>query len=153
MAEQHRTAQAGDRVTVHYIGTLDNGRIFDQRDGDDPLELTLGAGEVFPALEEQIVGMAVGEVKNICLSPEQAYGPRLDANLIRVKRELFPAGAELRIAQKLAIEIGGGAQRVVRVRSFDEHEVLLDGNHDLAGCELTFALQLVAIESGERTLQ
>ncbi len=153
MTERIKTASLGDRVTVHYIGTLDNGRIFDQRDGDDPLVVTLGEGDVFPALEEQIVGMSVGEVKNIVLAAEQAYGPRLEENLIRVKRELFPAGAELRIAQKLAIEIGGGAQRVVRIRSFDEHEVLLDGNHDLAGCELTFALQLVDVEPGERTLQ
>ncbi|PLY10930.1 MAG: peptidylprolyl isomerase [Desulfuromonas sp.] len=139
-------ARQGDRVTVHYIGTLDNGKIFDQRDADEPLQLTLGAGEVFPELEAQIIGMGVGEVKNIILTPEQAFGVRKDENLIRVKRELFPADAELRIAQKLAIEIGGGAQRVMRVRSFDEHEVLLDGNHDLAGCDLTFALQLIGIE-------
>jgi len=145
MATASLCARQGDRVTVHYIGTLDNGRIFDQRDGDDPLELTLGAGEVFSELEAQIIGMELGEVKNITLTPEQAYGTRKDENLIRVKRELFPADAELRIAQKLAIEIGGGAQRVVRVRAFDDHEVLLDGNHDLAGCELTFALQLVSI--------
>ena len=145
MMTAKQTARKGDRVRVHYIGTLDNGRIFDQRDGDDPLELTLGAGEVFPELEEQIIGMQVGEVKNITLAPEQAYGPRKDENLIRVKRELFPATAELRIAQKLAIEIGGGTQRVMRIRAFDEHEVLLDGNHDLAGCELTFALELVKV--------
>ncbi len=60
-------AKTGDLVTVHYIGTLDNGRIFDQRDTDQPLSLTLGAEEVFPALEKAIVGMTVGEVKNIHL--------------------------------------------------------------------------------------
>jgi len=146
MVAQAVKAQAGDRVVVHYIGTLDNGRIFDQRDGDDPLRVTLGDGEIFSAFEAQLIGMAVGEVKNVYLSAEQAYGPRKDENLLRVKRELFPADAELRIAQKLAIEIGGNQQRVMRVRSFDEHEVLLDGNHDLAGCDLTFAVQLVAIE-------
>lgn len=138
-------AKTGDLVTVHYIGTLDNGRIFDQRDTDQPLSLTLGAEEVFPALEKAIIGMTVGEVKNIHLAAEQAYGLRLDENLLRVPRELFPSEKELRIGQKLSVELGGNSQRVMRIRQVDEREVLLDGNHDLAGCDLTFALQLVAI--------
>lgn len=138
-------AQNGDRVTVHYIGTLDNGRIFDQRDGDEALSFTLGAGEVFPAMETEIIGMKVGEVKNIHLSPEQAYGLRLDENLLKVSREMFPADRELRIGRKLSIELAGGEQRMMRIRQVDEQEVLLDGNHDLAGCDLTFALQLISI--------
>lgn len=138
-------AKTGDLVTVHYIGTLDNGRIFDQRDEDQPLSLTLGTEEVFPELERAIIGMAVGEVKNIHLSAEQAYGPRLDENLLRVSRELFPPGKQLHIGQKLRVELGDNSQAVMRIRHVDHREVLLDGNHDLAGCDLTFALQLVAI--------
>lgn len=138
-------AQHGDRVTVHYIGTLDNGRIFDQRDSDQPLSFTLGSGEVFAALEKSILGMREGEVRNICLSAEQAYGLRLEANLLKVSRQMFPADRELRIGQKLNIELGGNQQQSMRIRSVDDQGVLLDGNHDLAGCDLTFALQLVAI--------
>jgi FKBP-type peptidyl-prolyl cis-trans isomerase 2 len=134
-------------VTVHYIGTLDNGRIFDQRDMDQPLTFTVGAGEVFTRLENEIVGMAVGEVKNICLLAEDAYGLRLDANLLKVSRDLFPADKELRIGQKLNVELGGTMQRMMRVRTVDEETITLDGNHDLAGCDLTFALKLVTIES------
>ena len=140
-----QSARTGHLVTVHYIGTLDNGRIFDQRDADQPLLLTLGAAEIFPALEQAIIGMTVGEVKNIHLSAEQAYGLRLDDNLIKVSREMFPVDRELRIGQKLNVELGGHEQRVMRVRAVDDRDVLLDGNHDLAGCDLTFALQLVAI--------
>ena len=62
-----QSAKEGDVVTVHYIGTLDNGRIFDQRDGDEPLSFKLGAGEEFSKLEREIVDMQVGEVKNIHL--------------------------------------------------------------------------------------
>lgn len=138
-------AKTGDRVTIHYIGTLDNGRIFDQRDADEPLTVTLGNGELFPALEEQITGMVVGTVKNILLIPEQAYGPRLEENLLKVERQLFQAERELKIGQKLNIELGGNQQRQMRIRQVDEQQVLLDGNHDLAGCELTFALQLVGV--------
>ncbi|MEJ2198557.1 MAG: FKBP-type peptidyl-prolyl cis-trans isomerase [Desulfuromonadales bacterium] len=142
-----RRAKPGDMVTVHYIGTLDNGRIFDQRDMDQPLTFTVGAGEVFTRLENEIVGMAVGEVKNICLLAEDAYGLRLDANLLKVSRDLFPADKELRIGQKLNVELGGTMQRMMRVRTVDKETVTLDGNHDLAGCDLTFALKLVTIES------
>jgi FKBP-type peptidyl-prolyl cis-trans isomerase 2 len=142
-----RRAKSGDMVTVHYIGTLDNGRIFDQRDMDQPLTFTVGAGEVFTRLENEIVGMAVGEVKNICLLAEDAYGLRLDANLLKVSRDLFPADKELRIGQKLNVELGGTMQRMMRVRTVDKETVTLDGNHDLAGCDLTFALKLVTIES------
>lgn len=142
-----RRAKSGDMVTVHYIGTLDNGRIFDQRDMDQPLTFTVGAGEVFSRLENEIVGMAVGEVKNICLLAEDAYGLRLDANLLKVSRDLFPADKELRIGQKLNVELVGKMQRMMRVRTVEEETVTLDGNHDLAGCDLTFALKLVTIES------
>ena len=140
-----RRAKSGDMVTVHYIGTLDNGRIFDQRDMDQPLSFTVGAGEVFTRLENEIVGMAVGEVKNIFLLAEDAYGLRLDANLLKVSRDLFPADKELRIGQKLNVELGGRMQRMMRVRTVEEETVTLDGNHDLAGCDLTFALKLVTI--------
>ena len=141
-----RGARTGDTVTVHYIGTLDNGRIFDQRDADNPLTFTLGAGEVFTALEAALIDMRAGEVKNIHLSAEQAFGPWHDENLLRVSRDLFPAGHKLRPGRKLSVELAGGDQRVMRVRHVGKRDVLLDGNHDLAGCDLTFALQLVEIE-------
>ncbi len=138
-------AKTGDLVTVHYIGTLDNGWIFDQRDDDRPLCFTLGTGEVFSTLERGIIGMTAGEVKNIHLSAGQAYGPRLDENLLKVSRQLFPAEKELSVGQKLSVELGGNSQRIMRIRHVDERDVLLDGNHDLAGCDLTFALQLITI--------
>jgi len=95
--------------------------------------------------DSSAVGMAVGSVKNIYLPKEQAYGPRLEENLLKVSREMFPSDRELIIGQKLNIELGGKETRVMRIRNVDEQDVLLDGNHDLAGCDLTFALQLVEI--------
>ena len=138
-------AKTGDRVTIHYIGTLDNGHIFDRRETDDPLIFEIGASQVFPALEEQILGMAVGETRNVLLSAGQAYGQRLTENLLYVPRELFPPAHALEVGQKLRIELAGREQRNMRISRVDDDQVLLDGNHDLAGCDLTFALQLVAI--------
>jgi FKBP-type peptidyl-prolyl cis-trans isomerase 2 len=144
--EPTRRAAAGDTVTVRYIGTLDDGRIFDRTDEGEPLVFTLGVGEVFPALEAAVVGMAPGEAKNVHLPAAQAYGPRREENLLTLGRELFPAGRQLRVGEKLSIEFGVGEARVMRVLRVDEAEVFLDGNHPLAGCDLTFALRLDAIE-------
>ncbi len=139
-----RVAKMGDRVTVRYIGTLDNGRIFDNAE-ENPLTITLGAEEVFPCLEAGIVGMQVGEVKNIFLHSRDAYGPRKPENFLRVKRDLFPADRELQVGQKLKLAFGEAGERIMQVFDYSETEVVLDGNHPLAGLDLTFALQLDAI--------
>ncbi|MBJ6723363.1 FKBP-type peptidyl-prolyl cis-trans isomerase [Geomesophilobacter sediminis] len=140
--------KAGSRVTVHYIGTLDNGKIFDSTPDDEPLVFTIGANEVFPALEAAVAGMAPGEVRNIVVAAAEAYGPRRKENVIRVDRNAFPAGRELRLGQKLAMEFNGGASRVMMITEIGADEVTLDGNHPLAGQDLTFALRLVSVEEG-----
>jgi peptidylprolyl isomerase len=135
-------AEIGSTVTISYIGTLDNGRIFHSTEEQGPQTFTIGSGQLFPALEQAIIGMHAGEVKNILLTAEEAYGPRLQENIIRVPREAFPAGKEIVAGQKLSIEFKGGASRVMMVTSVSESEVTLDGNHPLAGLDLTFALKL-----------
>ncbi|MDD2364814.1 MAG: FKBP-type peptidyl-prolyl cis-trans isomerase [Desulfuromonadaceae bacterium] len=133
-------------VTVSYVGTLDNGRIFHSTDEHGPLTFTTGCDELFPALESAVLGMRVGEVKNILLSAAEAYGPRLDENIIRLSRHLFPAGKEITVGQKLSIDFKGGVSKVMIVIEASDSEVTLDGNHPLAGCDLTFALRVDAIE-------
>lgn len=137
-----RTAAPGDTVAIHYIGTLDNGRIFDSTvDRGEPLIFTIGAGEVFAALEREVVGMAAGQAKNILIPAAVAYGPRLQENIVRVERKSFPAG-DLAVGRKVRIEFDGGTERVMVVTEVTETTVTLDGNHPLAGLDLTFALKL-----------
>ncbi|HJV64374.1 MAG TPA: FKBP-type peptidyl-prolyl cis-trans isomerase [Geomonas sp.] len=137
--------QPGSVVSVHYIGTLDNGRIFDSTPDDQPLVFTIGAGEVFPALEQLVSSMKVGEVRNVVIPSAQAYGPRSHENIISLKRTAFPAGKEIRTGQKLTIEFKGSTSRVMLVAQVSENAVVLDGNHPLAGLDLTFAIRLDAI--------
>jgi peptidylprolyl isomerase len=139
-------AQQGNTVAVHYIGTLDNGRIFHSPPDDEPLVFTIGGDQVFPALERAVVGMAVGETVNILIPAAEAYGPRLPENIIRVDRANFPAEKEITIGQKLSIGFSGGGKRVMLIAGVTETEVTLDGNHPLAGLDLTFALKLDGIE-------
>lgn len=141
-----KRAQIGSSVTISYIGTLDNGRIFDSTEDNGPLTFTIGNDQVFAALEQNIIGMASGETRNILVPAAEAYGPRLDENIIKVKRDMFPADRELRIGEKLRIEFNGGRERILIILEANEQEVTLDGNHPLAGCDLTFALRLDAVE-------
>jgi peptidylprolyl isomerase len=135
-------AQIGSTVTISYIGTLDNGRIFDSTEESGPLSFTIGNDQVFAALEQSVIGMVCGEAKNVHIPAAAAFGPRLEANILMVKRELFPAERELRVGEKLQLQFSGGIEQVMIILAADEHGVTLDGNHPLAGCDLTFALRL-----------
>jgi FKBP-type peptidyl-prolyl cis-trans isomerase 2 len=139
-------AEHNSSVTVSYIGTLDNGRIFHSTDEHGPLTFTLGSDQVFPALERAVLGMRAGDVKNIILSAAEAYGPRLQENIIQVSRQSFPAGKEITVGQKLSIDFKGGISKVMVVIAVSDSEVTLDGNHPLAGCDLTFALRVDKVE-------
>lgn len=141
-----RIAQHGDTVTVHYMGTLDNGRIFDSTTDEKPLVFTIGRNQVFPALENEVKGMRVGEVKNVVILAADAFGPRLETNVLKVGRENFPEGREIVVGQKLRVEFNGNKERVLVVTEVAETCVTLDGNHPLAGMDLTFALRLDGIE-------
>jgi peptidylprolyl isomerase len=140
-------AQIGSTVTIRYVGTLDNGNIFHSTDEQGPLILTIGNDQVFPALEQSIIGMRTGETKNIMLSCQEAYGPRLQENIISVARKNFPAAKEIVVGQKLSIDFSGGTSRVMMVIDENDSRVTLDGNHPLAGCDLTFAVRVDRVES------
>lgn len=139
-------AKVGSTVTISFVGTLDNGRIFHSSDEHGPLCLTIGNSQVFPALEQAIIGMGAGEAKNVVLPAAEAYGPRRQENIIQVARHVFPADKEIAVGQKLSIEFAGGASRVMMVVAAGETDVTLDGNHPLAGSELTFALKVDRVE-------
>jgi len=141
-----KRAEIGNTVTISYIGTLDNGRIFHSTDEHGPQTFTIGAGELFHALERAIIGMRAGEVKNILLTAEDAYGPRLQENIIHIARQNFPVEKEIAVGQKLSIEFKGGASRVMVVSDVSGADVTLDGNHPLAGLDLTFALKMEQVE-------
>ncbi|WP_321531543.1 FKBP-type peptidyl-prolyl cis-trans isomerase [uncultured Desulfuromonas sp.] len=142
-----QTAQKGDKVSIHYIGTLDNGRIFDSTEGADPLVFTVGAHEVFPLLEDAVIGMRVGLAKNVVIPSDQAYGPRRDENVVVFHRSKLPADMEPTVGQKMQIRLPNSNDEVIMlVTKVEGDEVTLDGNHFLAGLDLTFAIQLDKIE-------
>jgi peptidylprolyl isomerase len=137
-------AKSGDTVRIHYTGTLEDGSVFDSSRGREPLEFTLGSGQVIPGFDAAVTGMEVGDEHTVTIPAEEAYGPRRRELMLEVPREQFPPHITPEVGQQL--QMGGGAQQmVVTIREVDDARVLLDGNHPLAGETLTFALELVSI--------
>jgi peptidylprolyl isomerase len=137
-------AKRGDRVRVHYTGTLDNGEEFDSSRGTDPLTFVLGEGSVIQGFDGAVEGMEVGEEKRVTIPADEAYGARREELTLRLPRSELPPDLELEVGTQLRMEQGEEAV-VVTVRDIDEGSVMLDANHPLAGEALTFDLRLVEI--------
>lgn len=139
-------ARRGDTVRVHYRGTLQDGTEFDSSAGSEPLEFTIGAGQVIPGFEDAVEGMHTGEKKTEHIEVENAYGERRDELVFTVGRDQMPAGAEVEVGDMLRVGFPDGSSAAVQVAAVDEQSVTLDANHPLAGQNLTFELELVSIE-------
>ena len=139
-------ATNGDTVKVHYTGTLADGSEFDSSRGREPLQFTLGAGNVIPGFDQAVLGMVVGDARTVTIPSENAYGPRQEQLMQDVPREAIPSDIELTPGLVLHAQGPQGQTVNFTVVNFDDSNVRVDGNHPLAGQDLTFALELVAIE-------
>jgi FKBP-type peptidyl-prolyl cis-trans isomerase 2 len=137
--------KSGDKVRIHYKGTLDDGTVFDSSEGRDPLEFTVGAGQVIVGMDKEMIGMTVGEKKTIVAVADEAYGQRQDDAQQNVPREMIPADIPLEVGMQLQMQSPEGQVIPVAVVSIEEETVTLDANHMLAGKDLTFDIELVEI--------
>jgi peptidylprolyl isomerase len=138
-------AKNGDRVKVHYTGKLEDGTVFDSSTDREPLEFTLGQGEVISGFEEAVVGMQPDESKSTTLPPEKAYGSHNPEMVVTVNKDQFPEHLNPRVGQQLQMRQAEGQTIVVAVTDVSESSVTLDANHPLAGRDLTFDIELVEI--------
>ena len=140
-----RQAREGDKVQVHYQGRLEDGTMFDSSQGRDPIEFTIGEGEVVPGFEQAVTGMTAGEKKTTTIAAEHAYGERMDDLLFSVGRDQVPEGMEVKVGDQLSVGLPNGESVPMQVAGVDETSLTLDANHPLAGKDLTFDLELVKI--------
>jgi len=141
-----RQATNGDTVQVNYTGTLSDGTVFDTSVGREPLEFTLGAGQMIPGFEQAVPGMKVGESKTITIPAADAYGPRRDDMIIEVNREELPSGLDPNVGEQLQMTRADGGTSMVTVIKVAEKTITIDANHPLAGKDLTFEIELVKIQ-------
>jgi peptidylprolyl isomerase len=138
------SAKAGDTVQIHYTGTLDSGEQFDSSVGSEPLEFTLGGGQVIPGFEKGVLGMNIGDKKTIHIPTNEAYGDYDDALVIQMPREELPA-LTYELGTELVMQQPSGRSIPVIVIDTNDEAIVLDANHPLAGEALTFELELVGI--------
>jgi FKBP-type peptidyl-prolyl cis-trans isomerase 2 len=143
------TVKAGDVVRVHYKGTLTSGEVFDSSAGREPLEFTVGAGQMIPGFDAGVVGMALGEKKVVTIPAAEAYGEWIEENTIPFPKENIPADLKLEVGMELTMRNHEGQPFNVVVADILEDAVVLDANHPLAGKDLVFDIELVELNPGQ----
>jgi FKBP-type peptidyl-prolyl cis-trans isomerase 2 len=133
----------GDKVKVHYTGTLDDGTVFDSSEGKEPLEFVIGQNQVIPGFENGIKAMKLNEEKTIKIKPSEAYGESNEKLIVRIPKDKFPP--EVQVNGRLILKGPQGQQIPAVVKEIMETEVLIDLNHPLAGKELNFKVKVIAI--------
>ena len=139
--------EKGNKIKVHYVGTLNNGEKFDSsRDRGQTLDFEVGSGQMIKGFDSGVVGMVVGETKDLHLQPEDAYGVRKEEAQTEVPKESLPPDFNPTIGETVQGQTMDGRPIIAKVKGLQENKVILDLNHPLAGEELNFHVELVEIE-------
>ena len=130
-------------VKVHYTGKLSNGQIFDSSEGKEPLEFTLGQGQLIPGFEKGLIDMKLNEKKTITIVKEEAYGDQHQELIQEVQKSQLPSEMTPEVGMGLVSRSEDGQERNLMIVEVKEESVIIDGNHPLAGHELIFDLEVV----------
>lgn len=139
-----KTVEVNSSVTVNYTGRLNDGSVFDSslNEGREPLVATLGQGSLIPGFEKGLLGMSEGEKKTVEIPSSEAYGEHREDLIVEVPKDRVPENVTE--GQMLQTMTPQGPMNVI-VKEVKEENVIIDGNHPLAGKDLIFDLELVSI--------
>lgn len=136
----------GKKVRVHYEGTFNDGSVFDSSyDRGEPLEFLCGVGQMIRGFDKAVADMDPGETVNIHLMPEDAYGMPDPRAVLSFKISDLPGSENLSVGQRVHLRAENGQAFPVRVTAKDDENITLDANHEMAGKELNFKIELVEI--------
>ena len=141
-------AKAGDTVRVHYEGQLSDGTIFDSSLERDPIEFILGQDTVIPGFEQAVIGMEVGESKDVSIPPEDGFGEYSEDLVVHIEKSILPPDINPELGMQLEVsseEEDEETPRVFTIAEIAEDSVTLDGNHPLAGEKIAFKIELLEI--------
>ena len=137
----------GKTCLTHYRGTFNDGTQFDSSyDRGEPLEFVCGAGQMIKGFDAAVADMEVGEVKEIHLMPEEAYGMPDPNAILELEIAKLPGSEELQVGQQVYLTNQMGQPFPVKVTAKDEKMITLDANHEMAGKELNFKIELVEVK-------
>jgi|TARA_B110000483_G_scaffold54185_2_gene67500 FKBP-type peptidyl-prolyl cis-trans isomerase 2 len=137
------------KVKVHYTGKLANGEVFDTSDGKEPIEFTLGQGQLIPGFEKGLIDMKLNEKKTINMTKDEAYGEVNETLIQEVKKTDLPQDMEPKVGMGLVSKSPEGQEINLMVVEVKEETIVIDGNHPLAGRDLIFDLEVVEIIASE----
>ena len=137
-------AKKGDTVFVHYTGKLDDGTVFDTSVNGEPLEFVIGNGMILPGFEAAITGKEVGDKVSVHIPWEEGYGEHLDEMVLVVPRGEVPLHVDPEVGSHFQVTVDQRDMDFIVTRVNDE-EIELDGNHPLAGKNLSFDIEVVKI--------
>ncbi len=136
----------GKKVRAHYRGTLDDGTQFDSSyDRGEPIEFTCGAHQMIAGFDAAVMDMAVGEKKTVHIPAAEAYGPRRDDLVLTFPATQVPNIEQISVGDRLLLSGPGGQPVPVTVIEVRDDAIILDANHEMAGKDLNFDIELVEI--------
>ncbi|HKK45556.1 MAG TPA: FKBP-type peptidyl-prolyl cis-trans isomerase, partial [Balneolaceae bacterium] len=134
-------------VKVHYTGKLtEAGTVLDSSRERDPLELTLGDGQLIPGFEEAVIGMEVGDSTTVVIESKDVYGARREDLELEVSKSDLPDNIDPEPGMQLQMQQQNGQAIPVQITAVEDDYVKLDANHPLAGKDLTFDIELIEIQ-------
>jgi len=137
----------GNTISVHYVGTLDDGTEFDSsRARDVPMTCQVGEGKLISGFNDALIGMEIGEKKNISIGPTDAYGSVIEEAIQTVQKTSFPDGFEFEVGNTVQGQGPDGKMVRAAIESLNEDEVVLNFNHPMAGKNLNFEIELLEIQ-------
>ena len=140
------TVQLGDKVSVEYVGKLEDDTIFDSSEKHgQPLKFKVGEGQVIKGFDKGVLGMSVGEEKKIEIEPAEGYGERNEGLKQEVPKEALGEGVDPKVGQGLVANLPNGQKVPAEVVAVNEKTITIDLNHPLAGKKLKFFVKLVDI--------
>ena len=137
----------GKLCKTHYRGTLNDGTVFDSSyDRGEPLEFICGMGMMIRGYDEAVAKMEVGQSVDIHLTPDQAYGYADPRAIFTVEIAQLPGSEDLQVGENVALYTTSGQPMPVKVTARDETTITFDANHEMAGKELNFHIELVEVQ-------
>lgn len=134
-----------DTVKVHYTGKTDDGVIFDSSRDREPLQFTMGQGQLIPGFENAVEGLKTGESTTVRIPADEAYGEVREEMIVDISRAQIPPDINPEVGMVLQMQQPNGMPLNVTVKNVSEESVTLDANHPLAGQALTFDIEIVEI--------
>ena len=141
------SAQKGNKVSINYVGSFEDGKVFDASEKHGkPIEFTVGSGQVIAGFDNAVVGMGVGESKDIKIEPKDGYGEPNPELVKIITRDKLPKEREPEVGMVLVLGMGNGMEIPARITKISGDMVTIDLNHPLAGKTLNFRITVVAVE-------